>query len=40
MNPGSISIPKGGYKPSFMIYENRKFVIKTFDGENLFDISI
>jgi putative phosphoesterase len=40
MNPGSISIPKGGYKPSFMIYENRKFVIKTFDDENLFDISI
>ena len=40
MNPGSISIPKGGYEPSFMIYENRKFVIKTFDGENLFDIRI
>ena len=40
MNPGSISIPKGGYKPSFMIYEDRKFVIKTFDGENLFNIII
>ena len=22
------SIPKGGYKPSYMIYENKKFVIK------------
>ena len=40
MNPGSISIPKGGYKPSYMLYENRDFVIKTFDGENLFTICI
>jgi putative phosphoesterase len=40
MNPGSISIPKGGYKPSYMIYENRSFVIKDFDGGVIFSITL
>lgn len=36
LNPGSISIPKGGFKPSYMIYEHCHFSIKTFEGEELF----
>lgn len=40
LNPGSISIPKGGYNPSYMIYENRRFVIKDFDGEIIFQLTI
>lgn len=38
LNPGSISIPKGGYKPSYMLYENRRFVIKDFDGGIIFEL--
>jgi len=30
-NPGSTSIPKGGFKNSYMIYENNKFTIYDFD---------
>lgn len=37
MNPGSISIPKGGFKPSYMEYEDRVFTIKTFEGDVLFE---
>ncbi len=33
MNPGSVSIPKGGSEHSYMIYENRKFIWKTLDGK-------
>lgn len=40
MNPGSISIPKGGYKPSYMIYENRSFTIRDFDSEVIFSITL
>ncbi len=36
LNPGSISIPKGGFKSSYMEYENRHFSIRTFEGEELF----
>lgn len=36
LNPGSISIPKGGFKPSYMLYEHRRFSIRTFDDEELF----
>lgn len=36
LNPGSISIPKGGFKPSYMRYEDRRFSIRTFEGEELF----
>ena len=28
LNPGSVSIPKAGQKPSYMIYENGCFEIK------------
>lgn len=40
LNPGSISIPKGGFKPSYMIYENRIFTIKDFDGDVIFQLSL
>ncbi len=32
MNPGSVSIPKGGSDHSYMMYENRKFTWKNLDG--------
>lgn len=40
MNPGSISIPKGGFKPSYMTYENRTFEIKDFDGGIIFKLEL
>ena len=40
LNPGSISVPKNGFKPSFMLYENRTFTIKTFDGDIIFKETI
>lgn len=32
MNPGSVSIPKGGSDNSYIMYENRKFEWKNLDG--------
>ncbi|MCH3908170.1 MAG: phosphodiesterase [Sphaerochaeta sp.] len=32
LNPGSASLPKGGFKPSYMVYDDGLFVIKDFDG--------
>ena len=32
-NPGSTSIPKGGFKPSFGIYENRKLSVLELSNE-------
>ena len=32
MNPGSVSIPKGGSDHSYIMYENRKFEWKKLDG--------
>ena len=40
LNPGSISIPKNGFKPSYMLYENRRFTILSFDGDVIFDLKI
>lgn len=33
LNPGSVSIPKGGSAHSYMILENGRFTWKTLDGE-------
>ena len=33
INPGSVSLPKEGNPKTYMIYENRCFTVKTFDGE-------
>ncbi len=35
LNPGSVSIPKEGNPPSYMIYEDGRFTIKSFDSEIL-----
>ena len=40
LNPGSVSSPKGGYKPSYMVYENRSFIIKDFEGGVIFKLSL
>ena len=32
INPGSVSLPKEGNPKTYMIYENRRFTIKDFDG--------
>jgi putative phosphoesterase len=39
LNPGSISIPKGGFKQSYMVYENRCFTVKSIDGEVILEKS-
>ena len=33
LNPGSVSLPKNGTAHGYILYENRKFVFKTLDGE-------
>ena len=36
-NPGSVSIPKGGYAPSYGVYENGRFSVVSLDGEIIMD---
>lgn len=33
LNPGSVSLPKEGHPPTYMIYEDETFVIKKLNGE-------
>ena len=40
LNPGSVSIPKENTKNGYMIYENKTFVFKDIDGNQLFSKSI
>ncbi len=40
INPGSVSIPKEGNLPSFMLYENEKFTIYSMDGEFISELKI
>lgn len=40
LNPGSISIPKGGFKNSYMIYENNKFTVYDFDQNIILEKTI
>ncbi len=32
LNPGSVSLPKEGNPKTYMVYENRTFTVKSFDG--------
>ena len=32
LNPGSVSLPKGNNPKTYMIYENRHFILKDFQG--------
>ena len=36
LNPGSISIPKEGNPRSYMIYEEKRFTLKDFEGNVIF----
>ena len=36
LNPGSVSLPKNGNPRTYMIFENRCFSLKTFDGCTVF----
>ena len=40
MNPGSVSIPKGGSDHSYMIYENRTFYWKNLEGKTYMEKKI
>ncbi len=40
LNPGSISLPKGGNKNSYGLFENGFFYIKDLDGEILKEINL
>lgn len=35
LNPGSVSIPKGGNPPTYALLENGVFSVRTFEGEEL-----
>ena len=37
LNPGSVSLPKGNNPKTYMIYENRHFILKDFVGNVIFD---
>ncbi len=36
-NPGSVSIPKGGFPASYGVYEDGKFAVISFDGAYIFE---
>ena len=36
LNPGSVTLPKENNPRTYMVYENRCFTLKTFEGEVLF----
>lgn len=40
LNPGSISLPKGGNKNSYGIFENNYFYVKSLEGEILKEIEL
>lgn len=40
LNPGSIAIPKGGFAPSYTIYENKKFRIVSITGEEIYTLQL
>lgn len=40
LNPGSVSIPKGGNQHSYMIYVDGYFLLKNFDNELIAELKI
>ncbi len=40
LNPGSVSIPKGGFAPSYAVYEDERFAVVSLDGETIRDLSV
>ena len=37
LNPGSVTLPKGGNAKTYMIYENKTFTLKDFFGNTIFE---
>ena len=40
LNPGSLSLPKGGSKRGYIVYENRKFIFKDLSGAAFDELEI
>ena len=40
LNPGSVSIPKGGFDPSYAVYEDGRFAVVSLDGEILLETAL
>ena len=40
LNPGSVSIPKGGFAPSYATYEDGSFVVVSLNGEILLETAL
>ena len=40
LNPGSVSLPKGGYAPSYAILEDGIFTILDFDGNKIKELAL
>ena len=40
LNPGSVTLPKGGNPKTYILYEDRAFIIKTLDGLELRSVSL
>jgi len=40
LNPGSVTIPKENNPQSYMIYENKTFIIKDFNGKIIKELKI
>ena len=40
LNPGSVALPKEGNPRTYMVYENREFTVKDFDGNIIFKKSL
>lgn len=39
LNPGSVTLPKNGNPKTYLVYENRSFTLKTFDGKVILEKS-
>ncbi len=40
LNPGSVSIPKGGYPASYATYEDGRFAVMDFEGNTLMEFAL
>ncbi len=40
LNPGSVSIPKGGFPPSYAVYEDGRLSVLGFDGKTLLALDV
>lgn len=39
VNPGSAALPRGGFKPTYCLYENGVFTVTDFDGGTIFELN-